>query len=155
MLPSFNREPNRYFVVISYKKLGVHLGVHLCWGRQEVTVSIWSTFLCESLLTHTCTYACVFGMGPTSVLSGNVRPDKSQCPLHTLFLPILLRYRGCPKVGEEEGELPAGLVDVLTTVHCVEQCLRAVLCPQAAGSQGGERRGEQMVARLVLNQREA
>lgn len=95
------------------------------------------------------------GTGPTSVLSGNVRPDKSQCPLHMLFLPILLGYGGRPKVGEEEGELPAGLVAVLTTVHCVEQCLCAVLCPQTAGSQGGERRGEQMVALLVLNQTEA
>lgn len=122
-------------------------------SRCSPTVSTRSTFNCVSVLAHVCT--CVFGMGSTSVLSGNVRPDKSQCPLHTLFLPILLRYRGRPKVGEEEGELPAGLVDVLTTVHCVEQCLCAVLCPQAAGSQGGERRGEQMVARLVLNQREA
>lgn len=94
-------------------------------------------------------------MGPTSVLSGNVRPDKSQCPLHMLFLPILLCSRVHPKVGEEEGELPAGLVDVLTTVHCVEHCLCAVLCPQAVGSHGEKRRGEQMVAQLVLNQREA
>lgn len=104
-----------------------------------------------SVFTHVCACACAFGTGSTSVLSGNIRPDKSQCPLHTLFLPILLRYRGRPKVREEEGELPAGLVDVLTAVHRVEQCLCAVLCPQAAGSQGGERRGEQMVARLVLN----
>lgn len=94
-------------------------------------------------------------MSPTSVLPGNVGADESQCPLHMLFLPILLHYRGRPKVGEEEGEFPAGLVAVLTTVHCVEQCLCAVLCPQAAGSQGGERRGDQMVAQLVLNQREA
>lgn len=105
------------------------------------------------MLAHVCT--CAFGMSPTSVLPGNVGADESQCPLHMLFLPILLHYRGRPKVGEEEGELPAGLVAVLTTVHCVEQCLCAVLCPQAAGSQGGERRGDQMVARLVLNQREA
>lgn len=88
----------------------------------------------------------------TSVLSGNVRPDKSQCPLHTLFLSVLLCYRGHGKVGEEEGKLPAGLVAVLTTVHCIEWCLCAVLCPQAAGSQGGKRRGEQMVALLVLKQ---
>lgn len=84
--------------------------------------------------------ACVSGTGPTSVLSGSLGPDKSQCPLHTLFLPSLLRSRGRPEVGEEEGELPAGLLDVLTTVHRVERCLCAVLRPQAAGSRGG--RGE-------------
>lgn len=96
------------------------------------------------MLAHTHACACVFGTGPTSVLPGNVRPDKSQCPLHTLFLLILLRLRGRPKVGEEEGKLPAGLVDVLTAVHRVEWCLRAVLCPQAAGSRGGrkERRAD-------------
>lgn len=100
--------------------------------------------------------ARVSGTGPTSVLSGSHRPDKSQCPLHTLFLPSLLRSRGRPEVGEEEGELPAGPLDVLTAVHRVERCLCAVLCPQAAGSRGGgEGRGEQMVARLVLDQREA
>lgn len=110
--------------------------------------------VCVSVLAHAC--FCVFGTGPTSVLSGSVRPDESQCPLHTLFLPILLRSRGCPKVGEEEGELPASLLDVLTAVHGVEQSLRAVLCPQAAGSRGGGAEGgEQMVTRLVLNQREA
>lgn len=93
---------------------------------------------------------CVFGTGPTSVLPGDVRPDKSQCPLNMPFLPILLHLRGHLKVGKEKGELPAGLLDVLTTVHRVGQSLCAVLCPQAAGIQREERRGEQMVTRLVL-----
>ncbi len=131
------------FSAVISQKTGAALLLRV--SRSSPAMSIWTTFVCLSLLTHACTCACVFGTGPTSVLSGNVRPDESQCPLHTLFLPILLCCRGRPKVGEEEGELPAGPVDVLTTVHRVEQCLRAVLCPQAAGSQRGEGRGEQMV----------
>lgn len=144
---------------LSKKNLQLHLCHSACLLKKSMNslkILIWTTFFfCISVFTNVCTCACVFGTSPTSVLSGNVRPDKSQCPLHTLFLPILLCYRGLPKVGEEERKLPAGLVAVLTTVHCIEQCLCAVLCPQAAGSQGGERRGEQMVALLVLNQREA
>lgn len=75
-------------------------------------------------------YNCyVFGTSPTPVFPGYVRPENRQCPLHTLFLPILPCYCSRPKVGEEKGELPAGLVAVLATVHRVEQCLCAVLCP--------------------------
>lgn len=92
----------------------------------------------------------LFGTDSTSALPGNVRPDEGQRPLNMLFLPILLSLRGHPEVGKKEGELPAGLVDVLTAVHSVGQGLCAVLCPQAEGSQRRERRGEQMVARLVL-----
>lgn len=82
--------------------------------------------------------ACAFGLSPTSVLPGNVGSDESQRPLHTLFLPILLCVGGRPKVGEEEGELPVGLVAVRTAMHCVEQRLCAILCPQAAGSRVGK-----------------
>lgn len=99
---------------------------------------------------HICSCAFVFGTDSTSALSGNVRPDEGQRPLNMLFLPILLSLRGHPEVGKKEGKLPAGLFDVLTTVHSVGQGLCAVLCPQAEGSQRRERRGEQMVARLVL-----
>lgn len=103
------------------------------------------------------------GTGPTSVLPGSPGPDQSQCPLHTLFLSSRLRPRGGrpAEAGEEEGELPAGVLGVLAAVHGVERRPRAVLCPQAAGSgeRGREREEgggeEQMVARLVLGQREA
>lgn len=117
----------------------------LMWNSiSSPTISLWTIFMRVYLRSHTCELVFAFGPDPTSFFSGNVRPDKSQCPLHTLFLPILLRCWSRPKVGEEEGELPAGLVDVLTAVHGVEQCLCAVLCPQAAGSQGGgkERRAD-------------
>lgn len=97
-----------------------------------------------------CGFFFLFGTDSTSALPGNVRPDEGQRPLNMLFLPILLSLRGHPEVGKKEGKLPAGLFDVLTAVHSVGQGLCAVLCPQAEGSQRRERRGEQMVARLVL-----
>lgn len=107
---------------------------------------------CKNLGTrkHICSCAFVFGTDSTSALSGNVRPDEGQRPLNMLFLPFLLSLRGHPEVGKKEGELPAGLFDVLTTVHSVGQGLCAVLCPQAEGSQRRERRGKQMAERLVL-----
>lgn len=97
-----------------------------------------------------CSCALVFGTDSTSALSGNVGADEGQRPLNTLFLPFLLCFRGRPEVGKKEGELPAGLLHVFTTVHSVGQGLCAVLCPQAEGNQRRDRRGEQMVARLVL-----
>lgn len=99
---------------------------------------------------HLGSCASVFGTDSTSALSGNVGPDEGQRPLNMLFLPFLLRLRGHPEVGKKEGELPAGLLHVFTTVHSVGQGLCAVLRPQAKGSQRRDRRGEQMVARLVL-----
>lgn len=88
---------------------------------------------------HICSCALAFGSDSTSALSGHVRPDEGQRPLNMLFLPILLGLRGHPEVGKKEGELPAGLFDVLTAVHSVGQGLCAVLCPQAEGSQRRER----------------
>lgn len=91
--------------------------------------------MCALSLRSVC--ACEFGLNPTSVLPGNVGPDESQCPLHTLFLSILLHHRGRPEAREEEGELPAGPVAVLAAVHGIEQRLCAVLRPQAVGKPGG------------------
>lgn len=99
---------------------------------------------------HICSDASESGTDSTSALPGRSRPDEGQRPLNMLFLPILHRLRGRPEVGKKEGKLPAGLFHVLTTVHSVGQGLCAVLCPQAEGSQRRDRRGEQMVARLVL-----
>lgn len=76
-----------------------------------------------------------------SVFPGSVWTDERQRPLHMpLFRPGPLRARvrhRHPEAGEEERQLPAGLLAVAAAVESVQKSLGAVLSPQAE-----ERRGE-------------
>ncbi len=76
-----------------------------------------------------------------SVFPGSVWADERQRPLHMLlFRPGPLRARARhrhPEVGEEERQLPAGLLAVAAAVESVQKRLGAVLSPQAEEHRAG------------------